>query len=147
VNPPRHPPARLGTARLTLSERPQRRIVDWQGSMKDGSRDIVVEQVGAIRVVALIGEHDIGTLNRLQTTLREAVSAGPVLVDLSDCRFIDSSSLAVLFHASQQVPSARFAVVAPAGSEPARLLSLVAFGQVVPVYDTRDAALAAVSAA
>ena len=104
--------------------------------------DIRAEQAGTIRVVILRGEHDVSTNRRLQTALRTAKQAGEgTVVDLVECRFIDSSTLAVLFHASQNMPVGRFAVVVAPETEPARLLDLVAFGQVVPIYATRDEAI------
>jgi anti-anti-sigma factor len=103
---------------------PSRGVSSFRIPVARGSRDVVIEQVGATRIVALGGEYDIGTLGRLEKTLRAAVAAGPVVVDLAECGFIGSSSLAILFHASQSAPVGRFAVVVPPGSKPARRLRL-----------------------
>jgi anti-anti-sigma factor len=104
--------------------------------------DIGAEWAENIRVVVLRGEHDVSTNRRLRIALRTAQQTGEgTVVDLVECGFIDSSSLAVLFHASQNMPVGRFAVVVAPDTEPSRLLDLVAFGQVVPIYATRDEAI------
>jgi anti-sigma B factor antagonist len=52
---------------------------------------------GGIRVVALLGEHDVSTRPVLSDELRRLAEAGgSVIVDLSDCDFIDTSVLNVL---------------------------------------------------
>jgi anti-anti-sigma factor len=113
-----------------------------------GRRDegVVVDQVGDVRIVSLPGEQDVVTAPRIRAMLGGAAeSAYPVVVDLTECTFIDSSVVAVLLGACQAVGLGQFAVVIKPGSEPARLLDLVAFAAVVPVYKTRRAALAAMA--
>lgn len=103
------------------------------------------EHAGNIRVLVLLGEHDVGTTRRLTAELANANKEGDAtVVDLTQCGFIDSTSLAVLFHASQKRPLSRFAVVVPPDTEVSRLLDLVAFGEVVPIYPTRQEAISAV---
>src|SRR5262249_1576768 len=107
--------------------------------------DLRAEQAGTVRVVVLRGEHDVSTMRRLRAALRNAREAGDgTVVDLAECGFIDSSSLAVLFHGCQGTPVGRFAVVVAPDTEVSRLLDLVAFGKIVPVYATRDDAICAV---
>ena len=107
--------------------------------------DIRAEQAGSVRVVVLRGEHDVTTMRRVEAALREANQTGDgTVVDLTECGFIDSSSVAVLFHANEAAPAGRFAVIAAPHTEASRLLDLVAFGQVVPVYATRDEAIESV---
>lgn len=106
--------------------------------------DLRAEQAGNVRVVVLRGEHDVSTLRRLKVVLDAAKPSDATVVDMTECGFIDSSSLAVLFHASQGRPVGRFAVVVPPNTEVSRLLDLVAFGKVVPVYASRTEAIEAV---
>jgi anti-sigma B factor antagonist len=109
--------------------------------------DLYAEQAGTVRVIVLRREHDVSTIRRLKVALAAAIDASDgVVVDLSACTFIDSSSLAVLFHACQSAPVGRFGVIVAPDTEPSRLLDLVAFGAVVPNYATRDAGVAAVGA-
>ena len=108
--------------------------------------DVWAEQAGTVRVVILRGEHDVSTVMRLEAALAERSGEGDgVVVDLTACSFIDSSSVAALLTAGQSVPIGRFAVVIKPGSEAGRLLDMVAFSAVVPVYETRREALVAVA--
>ena len=108
--------------------------------------DIRAETAENVCVLVLRGGHDVSTIRRLQTALRNAKQAGDgTVVDLAECGFIDSSSMAVLFHACQDRPANRFAVVVAPDTEVKRLLDLVAFGKVVPVYPTRDDAIHAIA--
>jgi len=72
--------------------------------------DVRAEQAGTVRVVVLRGEHDVSTIRRLKSALDPRHAGGGTVVDLTECGFIDSSSLAVLFHASQAKPVGGFAV-------------------------------------
>src|SRR5437762_3277753 len=113
--------------------------------MAPRSGDLRGEHAGTVRVLVLRGEHDVSTIGRLKSALGGKQSDGTV-VDLTECGFIDSSSLAVLFQASQARPVGGFAVVVAADTEVSRLLDLVAFGKVVPIYPTREDALRAINA-
>ena len=106
--------------------------------------ELRAEHAENVRVVVLRGEHDVSTLRRLKLVLDDSKNSDATVVDLTECGFIDSSSLAVLFHACQDSAVGRFAVVVPPDTEVARLLDLVAFGKVVPIYPTRDEAITAV---
>jgi anti-anti-sigma factor len=109
---------------------------------------VVVERAGDVRVVSLQGEHDLDTAPEVTAILGGAVEgAYPAVVDLTTCTFIDSSMVAVLLEACQAVGLGQFALVIKPGSEPARLLDLVAFGAVVPIYKTRRAAITAMAQA
>jgi len=109
---------------------------------------VLVEQAGDVRIVSLRGEHDLDTAPQVGAMLSgAAASAYPVVVDLTECTFIDSTLVAVLLGACQAVGLGQFAAVIRPGSEPARMLDLVAFGAVVPIHTTRRAAIAAVAQA
>jgi anti-anti-sigma factor len=107
---------------------------------------VVVEHAGRVRVVRLRGEHDVDTKLQLESVFAEAVASGdPLVADLTACTFIDSNCVAVLFGAGQSVPVGRFAVVITPNSDAARLLNMVAFSAVLPVYDKQAEALAAMT--
>jgi len=119
---------------------------DLPYAMRQRPGDLRAERAGAVRVVVLRGEHDVSTIRRLESALEGAEPGEGTVVDLTECGFIDSSSLAVLFHASQVRPASGFAIAVPPDTEVARMLDLVAFGKVVPVYPTREDAVRAINA-
>jgi anti-sigma B factor antagonist len=103
---------------------------------------IVVEHLPEVAVVALFGEHDISTVPALRTELDAALAANAHgIVDLSEATFIDSSIVGALFHAATP-PSRILALTAAPGSLPRRLIDMVALAATVPVFDSRDAAVA-----
>jgi anti-sigma B factor antagonist len=112
---------------------------------------IGVEPEGEIVVLVLHGEHDLSTAPDVRTEVDRAVGSGrDVIVDLSATEFIDSSILGVLVSGYRAVKSAdqgdrTFAVVAEPGGPVTRLFDLVAISDLIPVYPTRAAALAAVN--
>ncbi len=64
--------------------------------------DIEIGETGDIRVVRLGGELDLASVPRL-TELLEEVAAPTVIVDMSGLAFIDSSGVAALVRAQQQM--------------------------------------------
>ena len=66
----------------------------------------------------------------------------PLVVDLSAVTFAESAVLGVLLRVRHDLPEHRFAVVAAPGSQPDRLFDLVDARSIVPVFRTRDAAVA-----
>jgi anti-anti-sigma factor len=98
-----------------------------------------------IAVVALIGEHDLGQYERLKAALaRAAVRAPKVVVDLSECAFIDSTTIALLLH-SQAVlseASGSFAlVIDPEPGPVSRLAELVHLDQMLTVHPSLERAI------
>jgi anti-anti-sigma factor len=99
-------------------------------------------------VLVLQGDHDLSTTPHVVQQLDEALSAhARLVVDLSDVRFMDSAVLNALLTARESALARQdgsFAVVAPPGSFPSRVLALVV-GTLIPTYPNRAAAVAAVS--
>jgi anti-sigma B factor antagonist len=116
--------------------------------MRSGSVELR-RQSGAWLLV-LHGEHDLPTAPALRLELERAFAAGSaVIVDLSKVEFMDSTTLANIWHGqaeARQHSEHGFAVVAPPGTIGRRLLELVALDEVVPVYATSDEAIAAAQA-
>ncbi len=112
---------------------------------------IEVEPEGEIVVLVLLGEHDLSTAPDVRTEVDRAVGSGrDVIVDLSATEFIDSSILGVLVSGYRAVNGAAeggrtFAVVAEPGGPVTRLFDLVAISDLIHVYPTRAAAVAAVN--
>jgi anti-anti-sigma factor len=89
-------------------------------------------------VVSLRGEHDLATADEVARAI-QAID-GNVLVDLSDCTFIDSTVIGVLFATSQRLErDGRYLeVVAPMqNANVARILELVRMRDVIVVHGVR----------
>jgi anti-anti-sigma factor len=86
-----------------------------------------------IRTVVVRGALDVSTLARVSEQLDEAMAARPsrLVVDLSDCSFVDASALAVLLEAHRRT-SRSGAVLTLCGCSPRvlRLLSLTGLRRV-----------------
>ena len=103
--------------------------------------------VTGVRVVEIRGELDIATSPRVRGLLNEAASDHdrPLVVDLSDCRFIDSTGLATLLHGTKPAQNGESNVaIVSKGGEVRKLLALTAIDRTIPVYEAVDAAVAAV---
>jgi len=103
-----------------------------------------LEDVTALRV---IGELDQATLPLLQSKLDPLLDAGSgsLLVDLSDCEFIDSCGLAAFVAAHERLatqPGRLMGVCCP-DNQVRRLLELTGLDRAMGIADSRDAALAA----
>jgi anti-anti-sigma factor len=110
-------------------------------------RTEVEETSEALRAVSVFGELDQATAPQLSETLQRVIDGGvgAVLVDLSDCEFIDSTGLAVLVRAREEITAADardFAICCP-NSQVRRLLEITGIEAAMGMYDTRDEALAA----
>jgi anti-anti-sigma factor len=104
-------------------------------------------QAGPAWVVVMHGEHDLSTAPHFDHELAQALDSGaPVVVDLAEVDFMDSAILRALLTAREQAlarEEGSFAVVAPPGSFPSRVLALV--GTVIPTYPDVAGALAVVA--
>jgi anti-sigma B factor antagonist len=102
-------------------------------------------------VVALVGEHDAYSAERLKSELTALLDEGQrIVVDLRDTTFIDSTTLSVLLgarlHAEQS--SLGFALLLPDRhyTQVHRILELTGLGPTFAIFGKLDAALAAVRA-
>jgi anti-sigma B factor antagonist len=104
-------------------------------------------QEAPVWIVVMTGDHDLSTAPGVVSELEQAFEAGaPVVLDLSRVDFLDSAILNALLAARERVlgHDRAFALVAPPGSFPSRVLALVV-GTLIPTYPNLDAALAAVA--
>ena len=103
---------------------------------------------GAAWVVAMHGDHDLSTAPDLVRELDRAFDAdAPLVVDLSEVDFMDSAILNALVTARERALARHegsFALVAPPGSFPSRVLALVV-GTLIPTYPGLADAVAAVA--
>jgi anti-sigma B factor antagonist len=107
---------------------------------------ITVEEGEGVSVVRVLGEHDLSTRGPLADELeRVSGRGGRVVVDLSEAEFIDSTILGVLIGGHRQVTAAAgsYALVAPSGGRPRRLLEMTRVADRIPVFETRADAVAA----
>jgi anti-anti-sigma factor len=102
-------------------------------------------------VVALVGEHDAYSAERLESELTALLDEGlRIVVDLRDAEFIDSTTLSVLLaarlHAERS--SLGFALLLPDRqyTQVHQILELTGLGRAFAIFEKLDAALAAVRA-
>jgi anti-anti-sigma factor len=104
------------------------------------------------RAVVVAGELDQATLPELQRALDEVIETGSgnLLIDLSECSFIDSSGLAALVSARERMTAAgdgrRFAICC-GSPQVQRLLEITGLDKAMGVVATRDEALEALRSA
>jgi anti-sigma B factor antagonist len=107
------------------------------------------EFLEGVRVVAVRGELDIASSTRIRKLLAGAKTdtAQPLVIDLSQCDFIDSTGLAALLHGAKptQNGESHIAIVSPEG-DVRRMLELTAIDQSIPVFESVEQAVAAVTA-
>jgi anti-anti-sigma factor len=108
--------------------------------------------IAAIRVR---GELDLATVGALEATVARAVEQRlvPMLIDLSECRFIDSSVLALLVDLRTNLRTRlgdgdgrpHLAVVAE--DQPLRVLRITGMDRQIPIFSTMPEALQALDGA
>ncbi len=92
-------------------------------------------------IVALVGELDMAHAAQVAETLDAlADSERPLVVDLSDLTFIDSSGIHAILRPRPQ--QGVVMLVCPPGNIQ-RVLSVTKIDRVLPVYETLDSAVAA----
>ena len=127
--------------------RPQQDDPDTRSGESENERGTITiaHHAPGLTIVALLGEHDISTEPRLSRALNEAAKRSDVLVDLSECRFIDSSVIRVLASAARAAAARgeRLELAIPATQAPIRRISeLARLDELLTIHDTREAALA-----
>ena len=126
---------------------------DFERHDLDGSRlvDIGVETtpIGDARaiLIAVDGELDLSTCEQLKPAADEAVfGRRPLILDLSRCTFIDSSGLRLVLQIANglaECEGAGLSMAIVAGESGTRkMFSLTAIDRKVPLFDSRDEALA-----
>src|SRR5687767_12355707 len=97
-----------------------------------------------VAVLTLRGELDLATAPVLQRQLEAIGGAGaPIVIDLSDCGFIDSTGLTVLVEAAEQ-DGRRIAIVG-ANPQVRRVFEITAVETLVPLFETMAEARAGFS--
>ena len=109
--------------------------------------DFVVHsrEVGAAAVITVSGELDIHTAPDLTEVLSPGIAAGqPVIVDLTDVTFMDSSGLSVFVTALKRAREAGTTLTLVV-SEPRvmRVFSITGIDTLIDIHATLDSALSA----
>lgn len=102
-----------------------------------------------LRAFRVQGELDQATAPKLRVPLEAAIDSGvrSILIDLTDCPFIDSTGLSVIVHARTRMMEdgggeARFELCC-ADAQTRRLLEITGIEEAFGIFDTRDEAVAA----
>lgn len=103
-----------------------------------------------VRTIYVRGELDLSTAPELQGPLNGALESdeGSVLIDLSQCEFIDSTGIALIVRAWQRLNSGengRALVICSQNDQVRRVLEITGLELSIPVHTTRDEALAAIA--
>jgi anti-anti-sigma factor len=114
--------------------------------------DIAVEfDAATAAVVTLRDEHDINTQQRVARALEMTRGCRHVVVDLSECAFIDSSVIKVLLLASNELckQGGLLELVIPRGEHIAvrRVFEVMSLDRHLPIHDSRSTARSAQVAA
>jgi anti-sigma B factor antagonist len=107
---------------------------------------IAVHDLGYVRVVALVGEHDLSTVDALSDEVdRQFREVSHVVVDLTRATFVDSTVVCALALGGEHArarSACRFAVVASADSFVRDVFDIVDLRGIMPTYETLEDALA-----
>jgi anti-sigma B factor antagonist len=98
-----------------------------------------------VALIRLRGEHDVATKQDLAEAFATASAQQNVVVDLSDCTFIDSTVIAAFFRARETLAQrgGRLELVIPLGAATVqRVARITALDKILPIHDTQHAALA-----
>jgi anti-anti-sigma factor len=96
-----------------------------------------------VTVATVAGELDLATVPQLEQALEGPLrDAGRLVVDLSECSFIDSSGLRALVgaRAASEAAGGSFALVT-SGAELIRILAVAGLDSVFEIHEERRAAL------
>jgi anti-sigma B factor antagonist len=111
-------------------------------NMRDFAVDVDPDFDGAA-LVQVTGELDLATSGELEAALERMPAAGRIVIDLTDCDFLDSSGVRVLLAGAtrSEAQGGRVVVVAP-DPRIRRVLELTGVEDKLTVRETRAAALA-----
>jgi anti-sigma B factor antagonist len=106
------------------------------------------ELEGGVRAFTVRGELDVSTAPELERSLEEALAepGASVMLDLSDCEFIDSTGIALIVRTWQRLEEAegnegnRLALCC-INHQVRRLLQITGVESSIPMHERRDAAL------
>ncbi|HEY1728346.1 MAG TPA: STAS domain-containing protein [Candidatus Baltobacteraceae bacterium] len=96
----------------------------------------------SVVVIGLSGELDVGRADEVARSLALSGSGTPVLLDLSDVSYADSTVISALFHFSEKATAANVRIaVLMVKPQLIRLLEYAGLSEAFPVFRERSAAL------
>ena len=106
---------------------------------------------GGIQLLAVNGELDLSTATQLQGPLEKAIASpqAAVLIDLTDCAFIDSTGIALIVRAWQRIDAGAGnggeggLVLCCQNEQVRRVLEVTGLEHSLRVFQTRDEAVTA----
>jgi anti-anti-sigma factor len=104
-----------------------------------------------VRTIFVRGELDLSTAPDLEGPLEQTLESGEgsVLIDLSQCEFIDSTGIALIVRAWQRLEAGedgRSLVLCSQNDQVRRVLEITGLELSIPVHPTRDEAISALTA-
>jgi anti-sigma B factor antagonist len=116
--------------------------LDSVGVTTSGDFDVHSETTAAgAGVVHVSGELDLASAPTLEEAIAD-LSTDPVVIDLSDCTFLDSAGMRVLLTGARELADAgRTLRVVTADPRILRVLEITAVDTLIAVHPTVDAAL------
>jgi anti-anti-sigma factor len=99
-------------------------------------------------IVVLHGEHDMATTTEISIALAVAAGCPSILVDVSDCTFIDSTVIGVMLRAAVDARGRAgvLEVVVPRDSSARRGLEIAGVDHLLKFHETREAGIARLDA-
>ena len=106
------------------------------------------ETAGNAFILTLDGEFDLSSAPEVRAALDQAVDGGirRIVVDMLSCSFVDSTGLGVLLHTAKRIEGEGGMAIACTDEQIRRLLGLTMIDRTIPVFATRNDALANVGA-
>jgi anti-sigma B factor antagonist len=108
--------------------------------------EIAMERRGGMLVAHLGGEIDMTNAGYVRDELLDSVpnEALVLVIDLHECRYLDSAGIEVLFDLARRLGRRRqkLRLVVPPNSPLVRVLELTEVGTAAPIHDTLDSAAA-----
>jgi anti-anti-sigma factor len=110
----------------------------------------VGEPQDGVRTISVRGELDLSTAPDRERPLEETLAGdrGSILIDLSECEFIDSTGIALIVRAWQRLVSdgdGRELALCSQNDQVRRVLEITGLELSIPVHLTRDDALSEIS--
>jgi anti-anti-sigma factor len=106
------------------------------------------ESTGDAFILTLEGEFDLSSAPAVRAALDRAVDDGTrrIVIDMLDCSFVDSTGLGVLLHTAKRIEAMGGMALVCVDEQIRRLLGLTMIDRTIPVFATREDALANVGA-
>lgn len=105
--------------------------------------EIEAERLNGACVVHVRGELDLGTHEELGERLVAEADGGPLIVDLSECAFIDSSGIRALLLGRRANSDGAGLTIAGPTPQVKRILEMTGLNGAIPVHESVEAALGA----